>query len=169
MENRFFNPNLAGGALLDIGVYAISLARLFMESRPDEVVSLMNRCETGVDETSGIVMRDPQGQMATCTLSLHSKQPKRAVISCDKAYIEVMEYPRADEATIVWTDDGRSESVRAGSTELALAYEMADLESAVAGDARSLALIGLTRDVMHVMTDLRSDWDVTYPEERVRP
>ena len=41
MRNRFFNPNLAGGALLDIGVYSITLARLFLESCPGEMVSLM--------------------------------------------------------------------------------------------------------------------------------
>jgi len=35
MDNRFFNMNLAGGALLDIGVYALSIARSFMESKPD--------------------------------------------------------------------------------------------------------------------------------------
>ena len=39
MTNRFFNRNLAGGALLDIGVYAISITRLFMTSKPNNVLS----------------------------------------------------------------------------------------------------------------------------------
>ena len=39
MTNRFFNRNLAGGALLDIGVYAISITRLFMASKPNNVLS----------------------------------------------------------------------------------------------------------------------------------
>ena len=51
------------------------------------------------------------------SLTLHSKQPKRSVISFDKCYIEVNEYPRADHATIVWTADGHREEVAAG-TEL---------------------------------------------------
>ena len=39
MTNRFFNRNLAGGALLDIGVYALSFVRWFMTSQPTEMVS----------------------------------------------------------------------------------------------------------------------------------
>ncbi|MFR3450801.1 MAG: Gfo/Idh/MocA family protein [Collinsella sp.] len=50
MQNRFWNRSLAGGAMLDIGVYAYSVARLFMESQPNEVVSLANLFKTGVDE-----------------------------------------------------------------------------------------------------------------------
>ena len=39
MTNRFFNRNLAGDALLDIGVYALSFVRWFMTSQPTEMVS----------------------------------------------------------------------------------------------------------------------------------
>ena len=86
--------DLAGGALLDIGVYAITLARLFMMSLPEDVLSIANACSTGVDVTSGIVLRNPDMQMATITLSLHSKQPKRAVLSFDDCYIEVADCAR---------------------------------------------------------------------------
>lgn len=41
VNNRFFNPNLAGGALLDIGVYAVSFARYFMKTKPDIVLTTM--------------------------------------------------------------------------------------------------------------------------------
>lgn len=162
---RFYNPELAGGAMLDIGVYALSLARLFMESQPAEVVSLANRCETGVDVTSGIVARNAEGQMAVLSLSLHSKQPKRAVLSFDRCYVEVMEYPRADRAVITWTEDGRREEVHAGEEAYALCYEMADLERAAAGDAAAAGLIDTASDVMDLMTRLRREWGVTYPEE----
>lgn len=165
MKNRFFNRNLAGGALLDIGVYAITLARMFMSSGPNDIVSIMNTAPTGVDESSGIVMRNPEGQLAVFSLTMHSKQPKRATLSFDKCYVEVMEYPRADEAKIVWTEDGRVETVHAGKTEYALCYEMADMEAAVAGATEPQRLMDITVDTMRVMTKLRSDWKVTYPEE----
>ncbi|OUO48254.1 oxidoreductase [Olsenella sp. An285] len=165
LTNRFYNINLAGGAMLDIGVYALTIMRLFMESQPTEVLSLGNLCETGVDVAGGIVCRNQEGQIGVVSLTLHSKQPKRAVLSFDKCYVEIMEYPRADTATIVWTADGRRETVTAGVEGYALCYEMADLECAVAGDTQAAGLIDTASDVMRLMTDVRRSWGVTYPEE----
>lgn len=152
--------------MLDIGVYAITFARQFMRSQPREVLSLANLATTGVDQTSGIVMRNPEGQIATFTLSLHSKQPKRGMLSFDRCYVEVADYPRADAARIVWTEDGRVEKVRCGEEGYALDYEVADLERAVAGDERAARLIDCASDVMELMTGLRREWGVAYPEER---
>ena len=123
MQNRFFNRNLAGGAMLDIGVYALSFVRWFMESKPDVVLSQYNPAPTGVDESSVFVLKNAEAQMATVALSLHSKQPKRGMISCEKGYIEIMEYPRAEEAVITYVD-GTKETVRAGAHEDALMYEL---------------------------------------------
>lgn len=165
MNNRFFNPKLAGGALLDIGVYSLTLARLFLKSSPNEWVSLMTPAPTGVDEASGIVMKNAEQQMVVLSLTMHSKQPKRAMISADKAYIEIMEYPRADVARIVWTETGAVEELKAGYTPSALAYVLSDMEAAVAGDEAARASIEVSQDVMHLMTELRRDWDFKYPEE----
>ncbi len=165
LTNRFYNRSLAGGAMLDIGVYALSVMRLAMDSQPTEVVSLGNVCETGVDVAGGVVCRNEQNQLGILSLSLHSKQPKRAVISYDKCYIEISDYPRADHATIVWTEDGHREQVEAGTEAYALCYEMADLEAAVAGDAEKSELITYAADVMAIMTELRASWGVIYPEE----
>jgi len=49
MTNRFFNRNLAGGALLDIGVYALSCIRYFMSEAPSSMVSQVKLAPTGVD------------------------------------------------------------------------------------------------------------------------
>ena len=165
MSNRFFNRSLAGGAMLDIGVYALSLARLFLDSNPDQVKSFVRKAPTGVDESAAIAMANPQGQLVTAALSLHSKQPKRAVISCEKGYIEIMEYPRADQALIVDAATGARETVQAGRTADALVYELEDMEAAVRGEGDML--LPYTADVMALMTRLRRDWGVSYPEEEL--
>ena len=48
-KNRFFSRELAGGAMLDIGVYALSFIRWFMDSRPDQLLSQVKAAPTGVD------------------------------------------------------------------------------------------------------------------------
>lgn len=164
MQNRFFNRNLAGGALLDIGVYAISFARWFMDSKPDEVVSQVAMAPSGVDENATILLKNREGQMATIALSLHSKQPKRGMVSCEKGYIEIMEYPRAWEATITYADSGEKETIVTGVHEQALKYEMEDMEDAIMGDASNVHL-DYTKDVMDIMTKLRQEWNLVYPEE----
>lgn len=166
MSNRFFNINLAGGALLDIGVYSLSLARSFMSSQPTEIKSQVKFAESGVDEQASIIMMNDESEMATITLSLHSKQPKRAVISFEKGYIEIMEYPRADKAIIVDAETGEKTEIAEGETELALMYEMEDMEYAInSGDVSGLKLDS-TIDVMKIMTDLRKEWGLVYPEEQ---
>ena len=165
MTNRFFNRNLAGGAMLDIGVYALSLARLFLESSPDQMKSFVQKAPTGVDESAAVSMMNREGQLVTAALSLHSKQPKRAVISCERGYIEIMEYPRADEAVIVDAATGERETVKAGRAADALVYELEDMEAAVRGEGDML--LPYTRDVMALMTALRAEWGVVYPEEEI--
>lgn len=165
VRTRFYNRGLAGGAMLDIGVYALSIMRIFMESAPTEMVSLGNTCETGVDVAGGLVCRNAEGQLGVISLTMHSKQPKRAVISFDRCYIEIDQYPRADRARITWTEDGHIEEIAAGEEAYALCYEMADLERAVAGDQDAARLIDYAADVMRIMTDARAAWGVVYPEE----
>lgn len=166
MSNRFFNMNLAGGAMLDIGVYALSIVRSFMEEKPEDIVSQWKASPTGSDEQATILLKNKQEQMATVALSMHSKQPKRAMISCEKGYIEIMEYPRADKAVIVDAESGERTEIESGETANALYYEMMDMEQAVrSGDASNMQL-QYSKDVMDIMTKLRKDWDMKYPGEQ---
>lgn len=164
MENRFFNRHLAGGAMLDIGVYALSFVRYFMSSKPEEVLSQVTYAPSGVDEEAGILLKNKEQEMATVLISLHAKQPKRGMLSFDRAYVELYEYPRGEEAVITYTEDGHQEVVRAGKTAQALEYEVVDMEAAIAGEADEMQF-ALTEDVMDLMTTIRAQWGLTYPEE----
>ena len=164
MTNRFFNMELAGGALLDIGVYALSLVRMFMDTRNSEILSQAKFAETGADEQSNIIIENKKEQMASVTLSLHAKQPKRATICYDNGYIEIFEYPRADKATITYTSDNHTKEITAGKLDDALCYEIKNMENAVEKGENTMRL-DYTVDVMNVMTKLRNDWNMKYPEE----
>lgn len=165
MNNRFFNMNLAGGAMLDIGVYALSLMRSFMTSQPYEILSQVKYAPTGADEQVGMLLKNRDEQMAAVTLSLHSKQPKRAVISCQKGYIEIMEYPRADKAVIIDAKTGKTREISAGKTADALTYEMIDMEKAVLSKNAGPLRLDMSADVMEIMTNMRKEWGMKYPNE----
>ena len=164
VNNRFFSKQLAGGALLDIGVYATSFARFFMQSAPNVVLTTANFLETGVDETSGIILKNREGEMAVMSLTLRAKQPKRGIVACEKGYIEVMEYPRAAKATITLTETGEVRTIEAGESDRALQYEVMDMQDYVlngTGDAN----LQIIRDVMATLTAVRSQWGMVYPFE----
>lgn len=166
MTNRFFNRSLAGGALLDIGVYALSFVRWFFSSSPTEVLSQVKFAPTGVDESAGILLKNKEEEMATVLLSLHAKQPKRGTISFEKGYVEIFDYPRGEEAVITYNQDGRKEVLSAGSTAQALRYEVEDMERTVSGEGDEMYM-SYTRDVMELMTKIRRDWGMRYPEEEI--
>lgn len=166
LSNRFFNMELAGGALLDIGVYALSIVRSFMDEKPEDILSQWKPSPTGSDEQATILLRNNINQMATVALSIHSKQPKRSMISCEKGYIEIMNYPRADKAIIVDAETGNTQEITSGETDNALYYEMLDMEQAVLSSDASNLHLEYTKDVMDIMTKLRKDWNMKYPNEQ---
>jgi predicted dehydrogenase len=77
-NHRMYNPSLGGGALLDLGVYPITLAHLLFGLNGCEVVSSVERAETGVDETSTIHLTYPDGLMARLFCSASKETPHTA-------------------------------------------------------------------------------------------
>lgn len=163
-SNRFFALEAAGGALLDIGVYAASFARTFLSEAPNTILTTVEFLETGADEQSGIIMKNTKGEMVVMCLTLRAKQPKRGVVTGDKGYIEVYEYPRACRATITNTETGEVEIVEAGKTEDALKYEMEAMEGCVAGNYEDDCQ-EITKDVMRILTSVKTQWGMKYPFE----
>lgn len=164
VKNRFFSKELAGGALLDIGGYAVTFARLFLDMQPDVLLTTVKYFETGVDEQSGIILKNEKEQMAVIALTMRAKQPKRGVVTGDKGYIEVYDYPRADQAVIVDTASGQTTTIQEGDSKKALCYEAKAMEEAVAGGKPNHTL-ALSKDVMDILTDVRMQWGMRYPFE----
>ena len=162
-SNRYFNPELAGGALLDIGTYSLSFARCFMPFDGGEVLTAVQPAMTGVDEQSGILIKNKGGQIASVTLAMRGMMPARGVVACEGGFVEVTGFPRAATAQVTYAD-GRIQTIEAGDTSLAMRYEVEDFEQAVAGGGDSTLV--LTRDVVAVMTEARERWGIVYPFEQ---
>lgn len=153
--NRFFNPDLAGGALLDIGTYAVSFATRFMSEAPTVIASQMQPFSTGVDEQSITILQNPAGETAAVTLSFQAKMPKIGIVAYEKGYITVPEYPRGDKAEIVFTDDSK-EVIESGSTGQALNYEIATMIATIEG-AQNQSLVW-THQATAILDQMQQAW-----------
>ncbi len=79
-DNRFFDPAQGGGALLDRGVYALSLAQHLL-GEPEAITGLATFGETGVDEQTASLLRFPNGALAQIGASLNGLTRNTAVIT----------------------------------------------------------------------------------------
>jgi predicted dehydrogenase len=163
VTNRFFNKDLAGGAILDIGTYALSFTRYFLSSQPYEVLTTAKKFETGVDEQSGILLKNSKDEMAVISLTMRAKMPKRGIIAGELGFITVDNFPRASEAAINYLD-GKREVIKAGETAKALVYEVEDMNQCILNKTK-MATLELSMDVMDIMDEVRSRWGLKYPFE----
>jgi predicted dehydrogenase len=89
-NNRFFASEFGGGALLDRGVYGISLA-YYLLGEPSKITAQATITPTDVDEQSAIIFNYPQGQLAILSQSLCTYSSNQAVIMGTKGKITIDE------------------------------------------------------------------------------
>jgi predicted dehydrogenase len=97
-HDRLFAPELGGGALLDLGVYVVSLAQWLL-GEPQGVVASGRRGRTGVEEDAALFLEYAAGVSALLTTSLHSPMPGSARILGRSGWIDVL--PRFHHPTEV--------------------------------------------------------------------
>jgi predicted dehydrogenase len=100
-EARLFNPHLAGGALLDVGVYVVALASWVFGMAPTEVRAAADVGDTGVDEQTGMVFRYPEGQLALLACAIRTRTPHSARIDGTEGAIEVPAFWHATSARLI--------------------------------------------------------------------
>lgn len=159
-NNRFFSPQLGGGALLDIGVYALSFVQYFLDAEPDDFSTIIESHETGVDEMSTISYSTEEGTIGNVVMTFRGKLPKQGVVVCENAYITINNYPSADQALITYLD-GKTETVTAGDSALRLRYEAENITQMIlTGEDNSF--ITLTQAVNQLMDKATSAWGMSW-------
>lgn len=88
-KQRCLRPELAGGALLDITIYALNFAYMTFGSAVTQMVSSAAKWETGVDAQESISLSFASGRMASLYGSMLTNTDRRAVIYGDKGYLVV--------------------------------------------------------------------------------
>lgn len=99
MKGRLFALELAGGAMLDIGVYTVSLASMVFGA-PTEITSLAHIGETGVDEQAAVLLSYDAGQIASLSCAITTRTSQDARIFGTKGSIYIPNFSRATSVTL---------------------------------------------------------------------
>lgn len=163
--HRLHARELAGGALLDLGVYPVSFAHDLLGT-PDRVQAVGSLTATGVDGQVSMALGFGERAHATLQTTLWARTATTAVLSGTEGRIEVAgDFYRPTSLTVVRDDGGRwtfAQPVDGGfqyqAAEVARRVAVGDLESDVMPHEGTLA-------VMRTMDEVRRQVGVVYPGE----
>ncbi len=99
-EDRKFNPELAGGALLDVGIYPVSLACWLLGGKPVSITAKGTLGTTGVDEENMALLSFANGKMAQVTSAVSCETPKQGWIMGTEGVVQIPMFWRATEAIV---------------------------------------------------------------------
>jgi predicted dehydrogenase len=103
-DDRMYNMDLAGGAMLDIGVYLLAFVELVFGGKPDEIKAVGTLAETGVDTNVSVALRYGD-KIVSLFMTLGSESPDTVKIYGEKWMIEVADaFWRPRKATLTYLD-----------------------------------------------------------------
>ncbi len=166
-KGRLMNPLLGGGALLDVGIYPLTYADLFgtLEGNID---AAYQRASTGIDLWNKIEIK-AQGFQATLESGFLEDKPRHATIIGSKGRIEVPSFWAAEEAFIYDLEGGLTEHLSIPHTVNGFEYEIQAVIDDLEASRKENKVMppAKTLKMLNVMDDLRAQWNVVYPGEKL--
>ena len=165
-ESRLFNPALGGGALLDVGVYTVSLAHMVLGT-PNRIAALAHIGETGVDEQGAMILGYPGGELALLSTAIRTSTPHEALIVGTKGSIRLdPEWWHGTKLTLK-VGDGEPEQFDLPFTGNGYNYEAAEVGNCLRAGKLESDIIPLdeTLAVMETLDAIRAQWGLRYPME----
>lgn len=164
-KNRLFDPYMGGGALLDIGVYTITLAHLFLGT-PSSFESEVELKDEMYDLTHQITYHY-DGAVAHLSSSLKEDLPNHAIIYGTKGYIKIDKFWMAENALIYNNNHELLKTIHIPHIINGFEYEIQEVINCIhAGKLESETMPHRTTLlIMHLMDSLRNAWHLKFPNE----
>ena len=105
-DAKVFDNAIAGGSLLDVGVYGLHFAAIFLGSSPQSVSATAN-VENGVDMHTAVTLKYSGGAMASITSAINLQKPETAYIYGTKGHIYLPNFYGANELFVAVGGDAR--------------------------------------------------------------
>lgn len=165
-QHRLLNPDLGGGALLDVGIYPVSLASMIF-GKPSRITSMAHLGETGVDEQSAMIFGYDDGELAILHTAVRTRTQHRAIITGTEGDITIHPAwwkPTRMTVTVFGKETTEIEMPFDGN---GYNYEAEEVTRCVADGLTESPTMPLdeTLQLMHTLDEIRAQWGLKYPME----
>lgn len=105
-HDRLLNPDLAGGVLLDMGIYTVATSQWFMQADPEAIVSQVRLGPTGVDETCAIQLHYPDARVSQLLCSFENRYDNELTVFGRKGRIVIhRNFWQSEKISLVGNDN----------------------------------------------------------------
>lgn len=167
---RLQDPALAGGALLDVGIYTINFASMIFGNNFEKIDAFCTYTETGVDEQNSITIQYHDGKMAVLNSSMVSLSDRKGIVYGTKGFA-VIENINNFESITVYDNQYKQLAVYKRPKQISgYEYEVeACLRALNAGELECIQMPhSETIRMMKIMDDIRKKWGIVYPFEHTQ-
>lgn len=164
---RLQEPSLAGGALLDLGVYPINFALMVFHGQVEKVTSTAVMSPKGIDWMNSITLTFDDGRMAVLHSNMLAQPDRQGVINGDKGYMEIQNINNCEEIRVYDLDRKLAATYPVPEQINGYEYELLSCVKAI-GEGRTecpeMPHSEILR-VMRLMDGIRKDWGMKFPCE----
>lgn len=166
-EGRLLNPELGGGALLDIGVYIVSMASMVYGKQPDRVAALADIGTTGVDEQTTMAFRYDSGAMAALSCAVRTDTPRAVSILGTRGNIHIPTPFYDAYAVTLNADSEEPVTIEPDRVENGFKYEIEEAGRCLREGRQESATLPLdeTLAIMRTLDAVRAEIGLQYPME----
>lgn len=164
---RMNRPELAGGALLDIGVYCLHFAEMVLGREIYSMTSAAQLTPEGVDAQSTAVIQYQSGALAVLSSSMVSPLKNQALIFCEKGYIRLDYFWKAESIQVFVTGKEQPEIYHCPLEDNGFECELRAAAQAIEQGWLECPEISheTTLFVLRQADELRRQWGMKYPFE----
>lgn len=167
-KHRIMAPELAGGALLDVGVYTLNFASLVFGDEITDITSSVIKTETGVDAQNSITLLYPGGKMAVLNSSIQVLSDRQGIIYGTKGFLVVENINNFESICVYNTDRKLVDSYQRPDQITGYEYQVLASKDAIEQGWTECPQMPhqTTLQVMKIMDELRKQWGICYPFEK---
>lgn len=166
-KERIIRPELAGGALLDVGIYPLNFAYMHFGDSVKEIHSAAQMTEAGVDGENGMLILYEDGRMAVLNSGIHGKSDSQGVFYGSDGCMVVENINNPEIIKLYDKDRKLIREVEVPDRISGYEYEIIETISCIEEGKLECPSMphAETLKMMRVMDELRSSWGMKYPEE----